>query len=89
MENISNNMMQNNIVNLSSNPTNEVNKTAKDVGLDDYRFMSDEDPTDEQLAALMSEVTKDVKERWEIANKKFWDDLKIQFKEAKENQIIL
>jgi hypothetical protein len=68
----------------TSNQTTDIVNTLKEVGLDDYRFMSDEDPTDEQLAALMSEVTKDVKERWEVANKKFWDELNIQFDKAIE-----
>lgn len=36
-----------------------------------YRFLLDTEPTDEQLAELMSAVTKDVKERAETADKKF------------------
>ena len=44
--------------------------------VDSYRFMSDYEPTDEQLSQLMKEVAIDVRKRAEIANRKFHDDLK-------------
>lgn len=44
--------------------------------VDSYRFISDEEPTDEQLCQLMKEVAIDVRKRAEIANKKFQDELR-------------
>lgn len=44
--------------------------------VDYYRFISDEEPTDEQLGQLMKEVGKDVRNRAEIANKKFMEELR-------------
>ena len=52
--------------------------------LNDYRFLSDEEPTDEQLAELMSEVTKDVIERSRIAEIKFQEELHNQVLVTKE-----
>ncbi len=44
--------------------------------IDSYRFQSDVEPTDKQLALLMKEVAIDVRNRAEIANKKFQEDLR-------------
>jgi len=41
----------------------------------DYKLNSDEEPTDEQLAWLMSEVAKEVKLRADKANRYFVDNL--------------
>ena len=40
-----------------------------------YRFIYDEEPTDDQLHQIMKEVGIDVRKRAEIANKKFEDEL--------------
>jgi len=42
---------------------------------DSYRFIYDEEPTDEQLNQIMKEVAIDVRKRAKIANKKFQDEL--------------
>ncbi len=44
--------------------------------IDSYRFQSDEEPTDKQLALLMKEVAIEVRNRAEVANKKFQEDLR-------------
>jgi len=44
--------------------------------VDSYRFISDEEPTDEQLSQLMKEVAIDVRKRAEIANQKFQEELR-------------
>ncbi len=44
--------------------------------VDNYRFQSDEEPTEMQLAFLMKEVAIDVKLRAEVANKKFQEELR-------------
>lgn len=43
--------------------------------VDNYRFTSDEEPTDEQLGRLMKEVAIDVRKRADIATKKFQEEL--------------
>ncbi len=45
--------------------------------VDKYRFYSDVEPTDKQLALLMKEVAIDVRNRAEIANKKFQEELRL------------
>lgn len=45
--------------------------------IDNYRFQSDEEPTDKQLKLLMKEVAIDVKLRAEIAKNKFEEELRI------------
>jgi flagellar biosynthesis/type III secretory pathway protein FliH len=47
-----------------------------------YRFLSDKEPTDKQLAGLMKEVLKDVKERAAAAKIKFDLLQKQQIEEA-------
>jgi flagellar biosynthesis/type III secretory pathway protein FliH len=47
-----------------------------------YRFLSDNEPTDKQLADLMKEVLKDVKERAAAAKIKFDLLQKQQIEEA-------
>ena len=54
--------------------------------LNKYRFLNDEEPTDEQLSALMHEVSLDVKERADIAEKKFWKVLDTQINAAFERE---
>lgn len=50
----------------------------------DYNFLSDKEPSDEQLHLLMKAVLEDVKVRSDAAQKKFAELQKIQIKEAKE-----
>ena len=49
-----------------------------------YHFLSDKEPTDEQLQNLMQDVLVDVKKRSQIAKKKLET---IQLKEIKEAKI--
>jgi hypothetical protein len=49
-----------------------------------YRFLSDKEPTDKQLAGLMKEVLKDVKERAAAAQLKYQQFHKKQIEEALE-----
>lgn len=44
--------------------------------VDNYRFKFDEEPTDTQLGLLMKEVAIDVRNRAEVANKKFQEELR-------------
>jgi hypothetical protein len=55
--------------------------------LDEYRFTSDIEPTDEQLSLLMKEVAKDVKERGEKAKTTFWSNFTAQMEIAKSKQL--
>lgn len=54
-------------------------QTTKNILLD-----NDREPTDEELALLMSEVTKEVREKAEKANLVFSEKIKQQVIEAKE-----
>ena len=56
------------------------------IELNKYRFLSDGEPTDEQLSALMHEVGLEVKERARNAENKFWDELKSQVDAAYERE---
>jgi hypothetical protein len=47
-----------------------------------YSLLSEDDPTDEQLDALMQEVLKEVKQRAAIANERFQALQAQQLKEA-------
>jgi hypothetical protein len=49
-----------------------------------YRFTSDEEPSDEQLKTLMSEVTIDVIERARIAKINFDKQLKDLIEDSKK-----
>lgn len=49
-----------------------------------YNFLSDKEPSDEQLHQLMKAVLHDVKARSNQAQKKFEELQKQQIKEAKE-----
>ena len=55
--------------------------------LDEYRFTSDTEPSDEQLSLLMKEVSKDVKERGEKAKTEFWANFNAQMEIAKSTQL--
>lgn len=55
--------------------------------LNDYRFLSDEEPTDEQLEQLMKEVGEEVRERKEKADKKFKEHLRLQVRLAHEREL--
>lgn len=55
--------------------------------LDEYRFTSDIEPTDEQLSLLMKEVAKDVKERGEKSKTAFWSNFTAQMEIAKSKQL--
>ena len=52
-----------------------------------YKLTSDEEPTDEQLHQLMSEVIIEVKNKADISNKLFWEQLQQLAKEAKEKNL--
>lgn len=56
--------------------------------VNDYRFQSDEEPTDKQLRLLMKEVAADVKLRAEIANKKFQEDLRLLCVQAAKQPLL-
>jgi hypothetical protein len=47
-----------------------------------YSFLSDNEPTDEQLADLMREVAEGVRKRAEIADKKFREEIHQRTMEA-------
>jgi hypothetical protein len=55
--------------------------------LDDYRFLSDEDPTDEQLEMLMKEVGEDVRKRKLEADKKFREHLQLEVELAHKREL--
>lgn len=55
----------------------------------DYRFLSDNEPSDDQLQLLMKEVAIDVKLKADESNKKFMELLKQMVKSAMENKQIL
>jgi hypothetical protein len=50
-----------------------------------YNFLSDSEPTDEQLAELMREVGADVRRRAAEANRKFREEIHEQVRAAQEN----
>lgn len=52
--------------------------------LNSYRLTSMEEPTDEQLAALMKEAAKAAKKKGEVAHKAFFQDIKNTAREQKE-----
>lgn len=52
-----------------------------------YRFISDQEPTDEQLGQLMKEVAIDVRKRAEKASQKFQEELR-QLCDLKVNQTL-
>ena len=52
--------------------------------MEPYRFLSDEEPTDEQLKILMHEVAVEAKLRADISNKIFWEKLHETVKATQE-----
>jgi hypothetical protein len=48
-----------------------------------YRFTSDEEPTDEQLTALMQEVGEDVRRQSEALSKKLLEMIEQEYQKAK------
>lgn len=44
--------------------------------LNAYRLTSLEEPTDEMLSAIMKEAAEEAKNRWEQAEKRFFDHLR-------------
>ena len=54
-----------------------------------YKFSSNEEPTDEQLHLLMEEVATDVKNKANITNKLFWEQLLQLVKITKERGLKL
>lgn len=54
--------------------------------LDEYRFTSDIEPTDEQLSLLMKEVAKDVKESNRKSYEEFWSNFDKMMKNADETR---
>lgn len=56
--------------------TKKFEKINKNMNiLDEYRFISDTEPTDEQLSLLMKEVAKDVKESNKKSTEEFWANI--------------
>ena len=55
----------------------------------DYRFLSDIEPTDEQLQLLMKEVAIEVRKKAQESNKKFMNLLQQMVNSAIENKPIL
>lgn len=53
----------------------------------DYRFLWDSEPTDEQLRIIMSEVSEEARNKAQIANDKFWQQLYKMVDEMKKNQL--
>ncbi len=41
----------------------------------DYRFLSESEPTDEQLNLIMIEVAVEARRKAELSNKLFWEQL--------------
>jgi len=39
-----------------------------------YRFISDEEPSDEDLSELMQEVAKEARIKYELSEKFFWEN---------------
>ena len=54
-----------------------------------YSFLSDEEPTDEQLQLLMHEVAVEAEAKASKANAVFWEQLKELVKNTKQDQIDL
>ena len=53
-----------------------------------YRFLSDTEPTDDQLLSLMREVAAEAKIKALASNKIFMSQIKILVKAARENKLI-
>lgn len=53
-----------------------------------YSFLSDEEPTDEQLHLLMQEVAIEARKKAEKANKSFWLKLNKMVKVSQNPKII-
>ena len=54
-----------------------------------YRFLSDMEPTDEQLHLLMKDVAIEVKKKAQASNKLFVELLQQMVNSAKEQQLII
>ncbi len=52
-----------------------------------YRFLSDTEPTDEQLHLLMMEVAADSKKKSLESDSLFWEQLQQMVEAAKKNKI--
>ncbi len=57
--------------------------------IDNYRLTSMEEPTDEMLAQIMSEVTQEVKQTDKIAIQKHYARLQEEVRKAKERFLLL
>jgi hypothetical protein len=55
--------------------------------LNSYRFLSDEEPTDEQLEQLMKEVGEEARAQNEKANRKFKEYVQLQIKLVRESEL--
>jgi len=51
-----------------------------------YKFTSDQEPTDEQLHLLMQDVAIEVKEKARVSDKKFFDRLQQMFLETQKSK---
>lgn len=50
--------------------------------LNSYRLTSMEEPTDEMLAAIMKEAAADATKRWEEAEKRFFEQLRVMVQQS-------
>ena len=53
-----------------------------DKELNAYRLTSMEEPTDEMLSAIMKEAAEEAAQRWEQAEKRFFDHLRLMTQQA-------
>jgi len=51
-----------------------------------YKFTSDEEPTDEQLHLLMQDVAIEVRKKAQLSDKKFFDQLQQMFLETQKSK---
>ena len=50
--------------------------------LNSYRLTSMEEPTDEMLAAIMKEAAADAAKRWEEAENRFFEQLRVMVQQS-------
>lgn len=67
--------------------SNMISSKIDVMELNDYRFLSDDEPTDEQLEMLMKEVGEDVRKRKLVADKKFREHLQLEVELARTREL--
>lgn len=67
--------------------SNMISSKIDVMELNDYRFLSDDEPTDEQLEMLMKEVGEDVRKRKLAADKKFREHLQLEVELAHKREL--